>query len=127
MALDWMPVDRAAGAVLEVAETLTMEMSGQGGKRKEEGEEEEEEEINIFHILNPHHEPTWKDLVRVVRASSSSPSSSSIDLLPPLDWLHRLETFPGDLPAKKLIGLWSEGFKASDGHDGEAGQAVTFE
>ncbi|KAL8933925.1 MAG: hypothetical protein Q9216_006151, partial [Gyalolechia sp. 2 TL-2023] len=63
MPLDWMPVDRAAEAVLQVAEGLDVGAAAGYGGGSDMVEKGEEEEVPVFHILNPHHRPTWTDLV----------------------------------------------------------------
>ncbi|KAL8671917.1 MAG: hypothetical protein Q9224_007602, partial [Gallowayella concinna] len=70
--LDWLPVDIAAKAVLEIAESMK--------KRRDEGVKEEERAFPVFHILNPSTTPTWGDLVAVVRKSASL---SDLEVLAP--------------------------------------------
>ncbi|KAL8714282.1 MAG: hypothetical protein Q9225_006604, partial [Loekoesia sp. 1 TL-2023] len=94
MPLDWMPVERAAGSVLEVAESL---LAGADNGEEKGGDKE----IPVFHILNPHNTPTWRDLVKIVQRLSPE---MQIEVLPPREWLGRLEEFEGDVPAKKLVG-----------------------
>ncbi|KAL8926702.1 MAG: hypothetical protein Q9208_002776 [Pyrenodesmia sp. 3 TL-2023] len=109
--LDWLPVDRAAEAVLEVAGSLTTD---ENHKHKEE-----KGEIPVFHILNPHRTPTWTHLLHAIRAASPA---LCIEILPPRKWLAKLEAYEGDhLAAKKLVGLWREGFAGDDDGRGKGG------
>ncbi|KAI4118192.1 MAG: hypothetical protein LQ345_001712 [Seirophora villosa] len=103
MSLDWMPVDAAAAAVLQVGDALKPAAG--------------DAEVKVFHILNPHRgsPPTWRDLVSVIRASSSG---LRIEVLPPREWLGRVEAFEGELAARKLVGVWRAGF-GDGGGDGD--------
>lgn len=105
MSLDWIPVDAAAAAVLQVGDALEP-----GGGT----------EVKVFHILNPHRgaPPTWRDLVRVIRASGLE-----IEVVPPREWLGRVEGFRGELAARKLVGVWRAGF----GDGGGGGDGAGFQ
>ncbi|KAI4125879.1 MAG: hypothetical protein LQ338_004023 [Usnochroma carphineum] len=109
--LDWLPVDQAAQAVFEVAEALKSHTTA--------GSDGYGDEVPVFHILNPHPTPTWKDLVRTIQASSPH---LGIESLPPRKWLAKLEAYEGELDAKKLVGLWREGFAADDNDDDGSGE-----
>ncbi|KAL8761958.1 MAG: hypothetical protein Q9184_001972 [Pyrenodesmia sp. 2 TL-2023] len=111
LALDWLPVDRAAEAVLEVAGSLN-QSSDDNHEQKEKGG------VPVFHILNPHRTPTWTDLVQTIQTASPA---LGIRTLPPREWLAKLEAYEGDLAAKKLVGLWKEGF-ADDDDGGDKGK-----
>ncbi|KAL8677847.1 MAG: hypothetical protein Q9186_005759 [Xanthomendoza sp. 1 TL-2023] len=102
--LDWLPVDIAATAVLEIAEWMK--------KRRDEGVEGGERACPVFHILNPSITPTWGDLVAVVRKSASL---SDLGVLAPREWVGRVEGWEGDLQAKRLVGVWREGFEGEEG------------
>lgn len=99
--------------MLEVASSLNQISEG-----KEKGKEEKGE-VPVFHILNPHRTPTWRDLVQTIQAASPA---LDIEIVPPREWLAKLEAYDGDLAAKKLVGLWREGFAAADaGEKGKGG------
>ncbi|KAL8684645.1 MAG: hypothetical protein Q9218_008201, partial [Villophora microphyllina] len=101
--LDWLPVDVAAGAVLEVAGTLPLTLPrtvpAESSGREEEGEEVVVEGCPVFHVLNPHTFPQWSDLLSVIQAASPE---LEIKIVSPREWLDRLEGYEGELPAKKL-------------------------
>ncbi|KAL8713732.1 MAG: hypothetical protein Q9220_002258 [cf. Caloplaca sp. 1 TL-2023] len=108
--LDWMPVDLAAGGVVEVADALLDAATGG-------------DECSVFHILNPHTTPSWSDLLSCIKTSANG---QNVDIVSPKEWLERLEASEGDkVAAKKLVGLWKGGFGGDDGgekshqdHDG---------
>ncbi|KAI4177705.1 MAG: hypothetical protein LQ343_000168 [Gyalolechia ehrenbergii] len=115
--LDWMPVDRAAEAVVEVAAGWGTDGTG------EEVAEGGRKEVPVFHILNPHTEATWMDLVEVVQRLSPK---LKVELLSKGEWLERLDKWEGGLPAKKLVGLWREGFRGKE-DAGEEGPKFKIE
>ncbi|KAI4243708.1 MAG: hypothetical protein L6R40_003321 [Gallowayella cf. fulva] len=106
-ALDWLPVDTAAKAVLEVAESMKDVATDDGGV-----ENADTTSPQIFHILNPSSSPTWSDLLAAIKDASPV---LDLDVLPPREWLQRLERFEGDLPAKKLVGVWEKAFAGERG------------
>ncbi|KAL8873605.1 MAG: hypothetical protein Q9174_000953 [Haloplaca sp. 1 TL-2023] len=107
-ALDWLPVDTAAEAVLEI--------SGATGSEPRVVEDEKGgDDCPVFHILNPHTTPTWCDLCTTIAQHSSH---LGLQIMPPKEWLKRLEESEGEHPAKKLVGLWREIF-GSDGPEGK--------
>ncbi|KAI4252936.1 MAG: hypothetical protein L6R42_007772, partial [Xanthoria sp. 1 TBL-2021] len=110
-ALDWLPVDIAAKAVLEIAESMN----------HHNGAADAETGCPVLHILNPSPTPTWSDLLKCIRAASPS---LDLQTLPPREWLGRLEAFGDELPAKKLVGLWKGAFGdgKGEGGDGQGGE-----
>ncbi|KAL8667754.1 MAG: hypothetical protein Q9168_007199 [Polycauliona sp. 1 TL-2023] len=115
--LDWMPVDVAARAVVEAVGSMGVNHSTQNqpdtafqelpidderGTATAKGKD-----CPVFHILNPSPKPHWTDLLAYI--TSASPSLD-IQILPPREWLAKLEAYEGDLPAKKLVGLWRGAF-----------------
>ncbi|KAL8728043.1 MAG: hypothetical protein Q9166_005643 [cf. Caloplaca sp. 2 TL-2023] len=107
--LDWLPVDSAAEAVLQVADA----MKGKTGMR---------EGCEVYHILNPSTITTWSDLLQCIKINSPE---LKIEILPPRRWLYKLEGFEGELPAKKLLGLWKGAFAREK--DGQDNQRITFD
>ncbi|KAL8895047.1 MAG: hypothetical protein Q9192_003881 [Flavoplaca navasiana] len=107
--LDWLPVDIAAKAVLEVADNMTTNPDGKSAT--------ETNRCPVLHILNPATKPTWSDLLACIRRASPE---LEIEILPPKEWLTRLEAYEGDMPAKKLVGLWKGAF--GEGEDKVDGQ-----
>ena len=111
-ALDWLPVDIAAQAVLQTAESMKTHNSGGRGAG-----------CQVFHILNPCTTPTWSDLLICIRKESPL---LDLEVLVPREWLRRLEEFEGELPAKKLVGLWKGAF-AEGKDDGEETPPISFD
>lgn len=86
--LDWLPVDVAAKAFLEAA-----------GPRKEHGE------MPVFHVLNPHHEPSWTQMLQWLQ------KEDQFEIVSPKEWVERLEQAgDSDHSALKLLGLWKESY-----------------
>ncbi|KAF3034708.1 putative secondary metabolism biosynthetic enzyme [Didymella heteroderae] len=101
-ALDWLPVDIAAQAFLE----STREQNyGQ-------------EDLPVYHILNPHRQPTWHDMLLWLR------KKADFEIVSPQVWLQRLEDSDIKHPAKKLLGLWKETY--GDGVRGGSAELPGF-
>ena len=100
--LDWLPVDRAAEAIVHLLQTRPSS-SGQfnGGKA----------DVSVYHILNSNTTVTWDDLLAWVK--DLEPGTQ---IYPPMEWLSRLEN-TADHPAKRLIGLWKTAFIEDGGPD----------
>lgn len=116
--LDWLPVDIAAKAVLDVAENMTMNPGGKSATNTIG--------CPVLHMLNPSTKPTWSDLLACIKTASPG---LDIEVLPPKEWLARLEAYEGDVPAKKLVGLWKGAFGEGEGKvDGQdEGTRIEFE
>lgn len=102
--LEWLPVDKAATAVLKIAH--------QQQTKRNEGTDLEG--AKVFHVLNPDVSVTWRDLLAWVKELRSE-----VYVYAPQEWLRRLEEVKDDHPAKKLIGLWKGAFQTGEsGQDG---------
>ncbi|KAL8718586.1 MAG: hypothetical protein Q9181_008180, partial [Wetmoreana brouardii] len=113
--LNWLPVDVAAKAVLEMAETLTTDDGGEGDEK-----EDEREHCPVFHLLNPHASPTWSALLHIIKRLSPS---LDLAFVPPRVWLDKLEGYEGEVPAKKLVGLWRASYgRVSYGTEGRGAE-----
>jgi thioester reductase-like protein len=86
--LDWLPVDIAAQAFLEAARE----------------ENCNQESIPVYHVLNPHRQPTWHEMLLWLK------KKEDFEIVSPQDWLQRLEDSDVEHPAKKLLGLWKEAY-----------------
>ncbi|CAN9450869.1 unnamed protein product [Alternaria alternata] len=82
--LDWLPVNIAAKAFLEAT----------GG-----------EDMPVFHVLNPHQEPDWNQMLQWLQ------KKEWFEIVTPKEWVERLEQ-AGDSnhSALKLLGLWKESY-----------------
>ncbi|KAH7401932.1 hypothetical protein DE146DRAFT_692008 [Phaeosphaeria sp. MPI-PUGE-AT-0046c] len=97
--LDWLPVDVAARAFLQIAEQDV----GSG------------DEMAVYHVLNPHQEPTWRQMLQWMK------KKEEFEIVEPREWVERLEKCEGgEHSAFKLLGLWKESYalESGDGDDG---------
>ncbi|KAF9692411.1 hypothetical protein EKO04_009478 [Ascochyta lentis] len=101
-ALDWLPVDVAAQAFLE---TTREENCNQ-------------EHMPVYHVLNPHRQPTWHEMLLWLK------KKADFEIVLPQDWLQRLEDSDTEHPAKKLLGLWKEAY--GNGVQGSSSQRPQF-
>lgn len=95
--LNWLPVDIAAEAVLEVALASKLYHP-----------QDNESETPVYHILNCSTQTTWSDLLRWMHKLAPG-----FETITPADWVTRLENLEGKArvhPARKLIGLWREAY-----------------
>ena len=91
--MNWLPLDIAAIAISQIA-TGFQEASPEGG------------EMPVYHIVNQNKMTTWRDLLSWLK-----PLEIPFDVLPPSEWVARLEALDGEEgkhPARKLLGLWKE-------------------
>ncbi|KAF2854544.1 acetyl-CoA synthetase-like protein [Plenodomus tracheiphilus IPT5] len=87
--LDWLPVDVAAQAFLQATQTNT-ETNG---------------ELRVYHVLNPHRQPTWRDMLQWLQ------KKEKFEIVSPPKWVRRLEeTNKTEHSALKLLGLWKESY-----------------
>ena len=73
------------------------------------------EDIRVYHVLNPDSTIAWRDLITWVKDRDPG-----LEVFEKKEWLRRLEEVE-EHPAKKLIGLWKEGFGAVEEAEEEAG------
>ncbi|KAI2613746.1 male sterility protein-domain-containing protein [Hypoxylon fragiforme] len=93
--LNWLPVDQAASAVLEIT------LSAGNGKR------ESSPDMPVYHVLNPYRSPSWSQLLCWI---SHTPGSSEFEIVEPAEWLRRVESALGSShakhPSQALLGFW---------------------
>ncbi|KAL1595711.1 putative secondary metabolism biosynthetic enzyme [Paraconiothyrium brasiliense] len=104
--LDWLPVDIAAEAFLQAASAPSI--SGQ--------------DVQVYHVLNPHQEPTWATLLQWLKPKES------FNIVSPEEWVRRLEMCKEDgHSAMKLLGLWKEAYgKGEKKAEVEEGSGARF-
>lgn len=119
-ALDWMPVELAARAVLEIA------LPDGNVTPDEHGASQADAGTGVYHVLNPHAVPTWSQMLNwISTADGLDEASRPFDIVPPEAWLSRLEDAfkEGDArhPAQALLGLWKS--ELGTGHGGGGAEA----
>jgi thioester reductase-like protein len=96
--LNWLPVEQAAQVVVETAFT-----SSKGSKTP------------VYHVLNPHTTPTWKEMLDWLAASDEGPE---FEIVSSSEWLERLENaLSGDSanhPSQTLLDLWKRSYSKED-------------
>ncbi|KLP03367.1 Uncharacterized protein Y057_4649 [Fusarium fujikuroi] len=92
--LNWLPVEQAAQAVVEVASTSS-----------------NVSRTPVYHVLNPHTTPIWKDMLDWLAASNEGPE---FEIVSSSEWLERLEKALSDdsanHPSQALLGLWKQSY-----------------
>ena len=80
--LDWLPVDTAAQALVEIALKKADKLPP--GTTKDD--------IPVYHILNPSRATTWTDLLRWMKKLSPG-----FDIISPAAWVGRLKSMQEDI------------------------------
>lgn len=119
VALDWLPVDVAAEAVVQVGNIGASSSVADSGR--------DDKEIPVYHILNPHNTPTWSSLLHWLQTLHPN-----FAILPPNQWVEQLENLTGaqaNHPARKLIGLWRDAYCGDESvrDEGDGKGRVVFE
>jgi thioester reductase-like protein len=92
--LAWLPVDIAAKAFVQIAEQ----------------DKKGVDEMPVYHVLNPHQEPTWHHMLEWIK------EKEDFEVVSPKEWVGRLEEHEGsEHSALKLLGLWKEAYGSGDG------------
>ncbi|KAL8954344.1 MAG: hypothetical protein Q9183_007181 [Haloplaca sp. 2 TL-2023] len=123
-ALDWLPVDTAAKAVLEIAAATSSRPPASKIGMGTAVDAKEQDECPVYHILNPHSTPTWSDLCNIIALRSPN---LELQVLSPIEWLKKLEELEIEHPAKKLVGLWREAFGSNESAEEESGSEGKYE
>lgn len=89
--LNWLPLDTAAAAVVDIAFECAQSEAGS----------------QVYHLVNNSTETTWLDLLGWV----GEIRPTTFDIVSPTVWLDRLENFPKKHPAKNLLGLWRNAYE----------------
>ena len=92
--LNWLPVDTAAQAVIEIALNKTDKLPSTS-----------EENIPVYHILNPSSDTTWSDLLTWMRKLLPD-----FAIISPAAWVGRLKDLPKSHASTRLLGLWTEAY-----------------
>ncbi|KAJ4301172.1 hypothetical protein N0V90_003262 [Kalmusia sp. IMI 367209] len=90
--LDWLPVDIAAEAFLQAAQSP-----------------DGESDMLVFHVLNPHERPTWGEMLQWLK------KREDFEVVTPKEWVKRLEECENEgHSAMKLLGLWKDAYCNGD-------------
>ncbi|CAI6063202.1 unnamed protein product [Clonostachys chloroleuca] len=100
--LDWLPVDIAADAVLEIA------LGGQAKMPKYPAHQSSlATKPLVYHVLNPFRDPDWSQLLSWV---SEDLGQGNLEVVPSSEWVTRLENTLAQTnkhhPSHVLVGLW---------------------
>lgn len=145
-ALSWLPVDVAARSVLEIATSPPdpPEPPRAPGQRYSQSRSQHLHKTPVYHVLNPHQEPEWSDMLAWIREGSSNSNNSSngdhqgdiagiVSVVPAQEWIERLEHAleTQDHPARALLHLWKEAYGGRRGSqgvgEGSAAAAARFD
>lgn len=86
--VDWLPVDIAARAFVQAAESLNTTGS---------------EQMTVYHVLNPHQEPSWETMLQWLQ------KKEGFEVVAPREWINRLERSDNTKHSSmKLVGLWKD-------------------
>ena len=96
--LDWLPVDLAAKAFVQTTMTHV-----------------ENTNMPVYHVLNPHQEPTWHQMLLWLQ------KKGKFDIVSRKEWVQRLEQSENsghEHSALKLLGLWKEAYAGGESDGG---------
>ncbi|CAH0056195.1 unnamed protein product [Clonostachys solani] len=100
--LDWLPVDIAAGAVLEIALGAQAKISKHPSHRSSLATKPP-----VYHVMNPFRYPDWSQLLSWI---SEDLGRGNLEVVPSSEWVTRLEDTlaqtNGHHPSHVLVGLW---------------------
>ncbi|KAI0972872.1 hypothetical protein F4678DRAFT_471297 [Xylaria arbuscula] len=99
--VDWLPVDIAAMAVIEIALPRDNDNSPRSIDHPD---------IPVYHVLNPHRSPSWREMLDWL---SKEPGSTPFEIVPTSAWMESLEaTMTADPeskhPCQALVGMWKQ-------------------
>ncbi|KAI6251931.1 putative NRPS-like protein biosynthetic cluster [Pyricularia oryzae] len=93
--LDWLPVDQASQAILDIAMQSGMSQMARG------------KGVKVFHVLNPHRTPSWTEMLQWLQDSKQAPQ---FEILMPHVWMVRLGEVlrESDHSSKALLQFWKD-------------------
>ncbi|KAH6886881.1 hypothetical protein B0T10DRAFT_407287 [Thelonectria olida] len=101
--LNWMPVELAAKAVLEIASSDKADRTGRTGRTGET----RQTDIPVYHVTNPHQSPRWKDLLQWILEHENQPAFETVSSS---EWTTRLEAALREKdpnhPSHALLEMW---------------------
>ena len=108
--LDWLPVDVAAEAVLQIARSRMIDraLNSTTASKGVNNETNAPPTCPVYHVTNYASKTTWSDLLGWIQKLSPN-----ITVIGPTEWLTRLEGLEQEgsqHPALKLLGLWRKNY-----------------
>lgn len=114
--LNWLPVEEAAQSVMDIA--LSDHVT-----EPENSKSLSTMETRVYHVLNPHSNPSWSQMLKCISGSEREPS---FQIVPPRQWMGRLEEAlkerEGNHPSQALLGLWKQNYCQGEGQQYKAGE-----
>ncbi|KAI8650790.1 Carrier domain-containing protein [Fusarium keratoplasticum] len=114
--LNWLPVEEAAQSVMDIAFSSHV-------TKPENGESLSATETRVYHVLSPHANPSWSQMLKWV---SDGEKELSFQIVPPREWMSRLEEAlkekDGNHPSQVLLGLWKQNYYRDEGHECKVGE-----
>ncbi|KAK8133359.1 male sterility protein-domain-containing protein [Apiospora sp. TS-2023a] len=121
--LNWLPVELAAQAVIEIAfgsgdDTTINPTRLNGSNSSGGGGGGENDRIPVYHVLNPHREPTWHEMLEFI-SNSSGRKAARFETVSPSVWVQKLETSLGSdtssgHSSQGLLDLWKGKYANND-------------
>ncbi|KAF7563552.1 hypothetical protein G7046_g567 [Stylonectria norvegica] len=112
-ALNWMPAEIAAQAVLEIV--LPTRPSSHTKLGNGSRETSLQQGLPVYHVLNPNRTPTWEQMLLWILEDTEEPR---FEIVEPKEWVSRLEKALQERsaghPSQALIGLWKDGITNTD-------------
>ncbi|UPK99827.1 hypothetical protein LCI18_010762 [Fusarium solani-melongenae] len=109
--LNWLPVEEAAHSVMDVAFSSHV-------TKPENGESLSATETRVYHVLSPHANPSWSQMLKWISDSDKEPS---FQVVSPQEWMSRLEEALKERedshPSQALQGLWKQNYCQHEGHE----------
>ncbi|KAL9618564.1 MAG: hypothetical protein Q9160_006748 [Pyrenula sp. 1 TL-2023] len=113
--VDWLPVDTAAEAILDIVssaggETKDQEDCDQNGGRETKNSQFTADSFNVYHIVNPRPDPWWDQMLEWLKKDHEN----AFQIVEGRAWFHKLtEAFSNSElkhPGRPLLPLWKQQF-----------------
>ncbi|KAJ4183476.1 hypothetical protein NW767_013536 [Fusarium falciforme] len=115
--LNWLPVEEAAHSIMDIAFSGHVTEPENSKPLSVTG-------TQIYHVLNPHTNPSWSQMLKWI---SGSDKETSFQIVSPQEWMSRLEEAlketEGNHPSQALLGLWRQNYCQNNGDECTAGES----
>lgn len=98
--LNWLPLDKAARAIIEIAFSGASVTENKWRLHKEFP-------VEVYHVVNKHMKPIFADLLQWLKEMVKD---EKFELVEPKVWMDRLEALKTDHPAKFLLRFWRKAY-----------------